>query len=139
MMTLIGHELRLLLRQRLSLLSLGLLALLTLASLGAGMAEVARQRAAIAAIPAAQAEDIAAVADYVARTKDAGSAAYYSFHPTWDAPGPLAFVMAPLTIGLCLLVAVGIYRFVEQPMTDWLRSKLLTPRSHAIGAPLPGR
>lgn len=74
----------------------------------------------------------------------------YLFHPyvmkvfnkvfhVFDAPGPLAFVMAPLTIGLCLLVAVGIYRFMEQPMTDWLRSKLLTPRSHAIGTPLPGR
>ena len=25
------------------------------------------------------------------REKDAGSAAYYSFHPTWDAPAPLAF------------------------------------------------
>jgi ABC-2 type transport system permease protein len=31
------------------------------------------------------------VIDYVDRTKDAGSAAYYSFHPTWDAPAPLAF------------------------------------------------
>ena len=73
----------------------------------------------------------------------------YLFHPyvmkvfnkvfhVFDAPGPLAFVMAPLTIGLCLLVAVGIYRLVEQPMTDWLRSRLLTPRPRAIGVPLPG-
>jgi ABC-2 type transport system permease protein len=90
-MTLWRHELRLLLRQRLSAFALLLLALLTIAAVAAGMAEVARQRAAIAAIPAAQAEDIGAVADYVVRTKDAGSAAYYSFHPTWDAPAPLAF------------------------------------------------
>lgn len=89
-MTLIIHELRLLLRQRLSAFALLLLALLSIAALAAGMAEVVRQRAAIAAIPAQQAEDIGAVADYVSRTRDAGSAAYYSFHPTWDAPSPLA-------------------------------------------------
>lgn len=85
------HELRLLLRQKLTLIALALLAVLTVAALFAGMAEVDRQRAAIAAIPAAQAEDIGAVADYVLQAEDAGSAAYYSFHPTWDAPGPLAF------------------------------------------------
>ena len=90
-MTLWRHELRLLWRHRLSAFSLALLALLTVAALVTGMAEVARQRAAIAAIPAAQAEDIGAVADYIDRSKDAGSAAYYSFHPTWDAPAPLAF------------------------------------------------
>ena len=90
-MILLAHELRLLLRQRLSVMALTLLAILTVASLALGMAEVQRQRDAIAAIPAAQAEDIGAVADYVDRTKDAGSAAYYSFHPTWDAPSTLAF------------------------------------------------
>ncbi len=90
-MILIRHELRLLLRQRLSMFALVLLALLASAAIAAGMAEVARQRAAIAAIPAVQTEDIAAVIDYVDRTKDTGSAAYYSFHPTWDAPAPLAF------------------------------------------------
>jgi ABC-2 type transport system permease protein len=90
-MNLFLHELRLLLRQRLTLFSLGLLGLLTVAALAAGMAEVARQRAAIAAIPAAQAEDIGAVAAWVDHKKDAGSAAYYSFHATWDPPAPLAF------------------------------------------------
>lgn len=85
------HELRLLLRARLTVVALVLLAALTVAAVVAGMAEVHRQRAAIAAIPAAQAEDIGAVVDYVDRSKDAGSAAYYSFHPTWDAPAPLAF------------------------------------------------
>lgn len=90
-MTLFAFELRLLLRQRVAVLAFALLALLAAASLALGMAEVAAQRHAIAAIPAAQAEDIGAVADYVGRTRDAGSAAYYSFHPTWDAPSPLAF------------------------------------------------
>lgn len=90
-MILFLHELRLLLRQRLTLFSLALLALLTIAALAAGMAEVARQRVAIAAIPAAQAEDIGAIAAWVDQKKDAGSAAYYSFHPTWNAPAPLAF------------------------------------------------
>ena len=84
-------ELRLLMRARLPVLALALLAALTVASPAAGMAEVSRQRAQIAAIPEAQAEDIAAVADYVTRTQDAGSAAYYSFHRTWDSPSPLAF------------------------------------------------
>jgi ABC-2 type transport system permease protein len=90
-MSLIAYELRLLLRQRLSVVALALLGLLTIAALAAGMTEVARQRAAIAAIPAAQAEDINAIAAWVDKSKDAGSAAYYSFHPTWDAPAPLAF------------------------------------------------
>lgn len=90
-MNLWRHELRLLLRARLTVIALALLAVLSVAALVAGTAEVSRQRAAIAAIPTAQAEDIAAVADYVGRTKDAGSAAYYSFHPTWDAPSSLAF------------------------------------------------
>ena len=90
-MTLLGHELRLLARQRLTLFALVLLTCLTVAALAAGMAEVARQRAAIAAIPAAQQEDIGAIAAWVDETKDPGSAAYYSFHATWDAPAPLAF------------------------------------------------
>lgn len=85
------HEFRLLLRARVTVMALALLVALTVAAVVAGTAEVSRQRAAIAAIPAAQAEDIGAVADYVDRSKDAGSAAYYSFHPTWDAPTPLAF------------------------------------------------
>jgi len=90
-MTLWIHELRLLLRARLSVVALILLAILTAAAVIAGMVEISRQRTAIAAIPTAQAEDIAAVADYVDRTKDAGSAGYYSFHPTWDAPSTLSF------------------------------------------------
>jgi ABC-2 type transport system permease protein len=85
------HETRLLLRSRMAAIALVLLAMLSTAAVVAGMVEMARQRAAIAAITTAQAEDIGAIASYVDREKDAGSAAYYSFHPTWDAPAPLAF------------------------------------------------
>ncbi|WP_294328276.1 DUF3526 domain-containing protein [uncultured Sphingomonas sp.] len=90
-MTIWLHETRLLLRSRMAAIALVLLAVLSTAAVAAGMAEMARQRAAIDAIASAQAEDIGAVATYVDREKDAGSAAYYSFHPTWDAPAPLAF------------------------------------------------
>ena len=90
-MNLLKHELRLLFRQRLTTLSLALLALLTVTSILAGIAEVDRQRADIAAIPAAQNEDISAIASWIDEGKDPGSAAYYSFHPTWDEPSPLAF------------------------------------------------
>lgn len=90
-MTLIAHELRLLLRSRMAVLTLLLVALLSIAAVLAGMAEVARQRDVIARIQPKQAEDIASVAAWVDKTKDAGSAAYYSFHATWDAPAPLAF------------------------------------------------
>ena len=50
-MGLFRYEIRLLLRQRLTVGALALLALLTAAALATGMGEVARQRAAIAAIP----------------------------------------------------------------------------------------
>lgn len=85
------YELTLLLRARLAVVALVLLALLTSGAVVAGMAEVARQRAAIARIAPAQAEDIGAIAAWVDEKKDAGSAAYYSFHPTWDSPSALAF------------------------------------------------
>lgn len=91
-MTLLTHELRLLLRSRMALLALLLVALLAIASVAAGMAEVARQRAVIARIQPKQAQDIAAVAQWAGKTQDPGNAAYYSFHATWDAPAPLAFV-----------------------------------------------
>jgi ABC-2 type transport system permease protein len=90
-MSLLSHELRLLLRSRMAMGALALIALLSVASIIAGMVEVAHQRAVIARIAPQQAEDIGAIAKWVDHDKDAGSAAYYSFHPTWDAPSPLAF------------------------------------------------
>ncbi|MGA1797161.1 DUF3526 domain-containing protein [Sphingomonas sp. 4RDLI-65] len=86
-----AYEARLLLRSKLAAFALLLLAALTIGAVVAGMAEVSRQRAAIARIAPAQAEDIGAIADWVVKTKDAGSAGYYTFHATWDAPSPLAF------------------------------------------------
>ncbi|WP_375194988.1 DUF3526 domain-containing protein [Sphingobium sp.] len=85
------YELRLLVRARIALFALVLLGALSAAAVIAGMAEVDRQRAAIAAIATPQAEDIGTIAAWVDKSKDAGSAAYYSFHPTWDSPSPLAF------------------------------------------------
>jgi ABC-2 type transport system permease protein len=90
-MMLFRHELRLLLRARMAVLALLLLGLLASAAVVAGMAEIARQRDVIARIQPQQARDIAAIARWVDKDKDAGSAAYYSFHATWDAPQPLAF------------------------------------------------
>jgi ABC-2 type transport system permease protein len=90
-MTVWMQEVRLLLRMRTAPIALALLAALTIAALVAGAVEISRQRAAIGAIPAAQAEDIAAVGNDVARSRDPGGAAYYGFFPTWNAPGPLAF------------------------------------------------
>lgn len=90
-MTLIAHELRLLLRSRMAVLTLLLVALLSIAAVAAGMAEIARQRDVIARIQPKQAQDTASIAAWVDKTKDAGNAAYYSFHATWDTPAPLAF------------------------------------------------
>ncbi len=90
-MILIVHELRLLLRSRMAVSALLLVALLSIAAVAAGMAEVSRQREVIARIQPQQAQDIASIAAWVDKEKDAGSAAYYSFHATWDAPAPLAF------------------------------------------------
>ena len=90
-MSLGQHELRLFLRQRLALPILLLAALLSIASVWAGMAEVARQHDTIARIQPQQASDVAAISKWVSKEGDAGSAAYYTFPATWDAPSPMAF------------------------------------------------
>lgn len=90
-MVLWKYELLLLLRARAALAGLLLLAMLTVCSLLSGQYVIAAQRDNIAKIAALQREDSAAVEDYVARSNDAGSAAYYSSYPTWDRPSPLAF------------------------------------------------
>jgi ABC-2 type transport system permease protein len=91
MMGLWQHELRLFLRQRLAVPVLLLTALLSFASVWAGMAEVARQHETIARIQPQQAADVAAITKWVSKEGEAGNAAYYTFHATWDAPSPLAF------------------------------------------------
>lgn len=85
------HELRLFLRQRIAVPALLLMLALSAASVGAGLAEVGRQRDVIARIQPRQALDEAAVAAWAGKEGDAGNAAYYTFHATWDAPSPLAF------------------------------------------------
>ncbi|RXR07225.1 DUF3526 domain-containing protein [Pseudoxanthomonas composti] len=85
------YEWRLLLRARAAVAGLILLATLSSAGVLSGLHFISAQRANIAQVPALQEEDMAAVRDYVLRSEDAGTAAYYSFHPTWDPPTPLAF------------------------------------------------
>jgi ABC-2 type transport system permease protein len=84
-------EARLFLRQRLALPALLLMATLSIFSVWAGMTEMSRQRDIIARIQPQQAADVAAIAKWVSKEGDAGNAAYYSFHATWDAPSALAF------------------------------------------------
>ena len=85
-------ELRLILRSRLSVVSLALLALLASLAVWSGIAQVARQEATIARVAAEQQRDFAAVAATHGKPDgDAGYAAYYSFLLTHDAPPPLAF------------------------------------------------
>ncbi len=90
-MSLWRHEIALLLRSRITLASLLLLALLTVVGLLSGVHRIDSQRAAIDRIEALQRTDMAAVAAAHGDSTDAGSAAYYSFHPTWNPPSPLAF------------------------------------------------
>ncbi|MBJ7526665.1 MAG: DUF3526 domain-containing protein [Sphingomonadaceae bacterium] len=90
-MALWTREARLFLRQRLALPALLLMAILSIFSVWAGMTEMSRQRDIIARIQPQQAADVAAVAKWVTKEGDAGSAAYSTFHATWDAPSALAF------------------------------------------------
>lgn len=90
-MTDILREARLFFGLRSAVLAVAGLFLLTTAGVGAGLAEVARQQAAIERIGPQQVADVQAIADWVSREKDAGNAAYYTFHATWDPPSDLAF------------------------------------------------
>lgn len=82
------REARLLVRERTAIGAMLLLALFAAAAVALGLAETARERASIARMVALQADDIRAVERFA---EDAGTAAYYSFHPTWDAPSDLSF------------------------------------------------
>jgi ABC-2 type transport system permease protein len=90
-MSRLGQELRLFLRQRLAVPTLALLALLAAVSVAAGVTEIRRQAETIARIQPLQAAEEAVVAAWVSRDGDAGNAAYYTFHATWDRPSALAF------------------------------------------------
>jgi ABC-2 type transport system permease protein len=82
------REISFMMRQRASIWALALLACFTCLAVALGLQEVARQKAAIAQVIALQKTDTAAIKIFA---KEAGDAAYYRFHPTWDAPTPLAF------------------------------------------------
>ena len=84
----IWRELGFLLRQRASVWAVILLAGLSILSVGLGLQEVAKQKAAIGEVIALQEKDTAAIKVFAT---EAGDAAYYRFHPTWDPPAPLAF------------------------------------------------
>lgn len=86
-----GYEWRLLRRGRIPMAGLALLAVLALTSLVSGVQRIDSQRAAIDRIAALQATDLAAVVTAHGDSTDAGSAAYYTFHPTWNPPSALAF------------------------------------------------
>lgn len=83
-----SRECWLMLRSKSALLALMLLAICASAAVGLGLANVARDRAAIDRMLAGQTVEERALAAFV---EDAGSGAYYGFQPTWDAPSDLAF------------------------------------------------
>ena len=85
------HELKLLLRQRMAVPLLLLTLAAASAAVLAGAAEVSRQQDVIERIQPQQAEEEAAIADFVTVGADPGDAAYYTFHATWDEPAPMAF------------------------------------------------
>lgn len=88
-MTALFREALLLLRSRTAVVALVFLAAFSGLSVVSGLQEVSRQQAAIARVIDLQMRDAEAVKIYAGQ--DAGSAAYYRFHATWDTPSPLAF------------------------------------------------
>ncbi|MEP6785151.1 MAG: DUF3526 domain-containing protein [Sphingomonadales bacterium] len=90
-MTLLKHELRLIVRSRLSVAALVLLLILSALSVWSGLAEVQRQRDTIGRVITANEQDVARLAKPYEKGGDAGDAAYYTFYTTWDAPSTLAF------------------------------------------------
>ncbi|WP_149194538.1 DUF3526 domain-containing protein [Luteimonas suaedae] len=90
-MSLWRYELALLLRSRMAVAGLALLAALAVASLASGLQRIDSQRQAIERIAPLQQQDLAAVVAAHGDSTDAGHAAYYTFHPTWNPPSALAF------------------------------------------------
>jgi ABC-2 type transport system permease protein len=130
MSRLLKSELRLFLRERFSTASLILLLFLSAASVWAGLAEIERQRNTIKRVQSLQLADVTAVAERISRTRDAGSAAYYTYHATWDEPSTLAFA------------AIGqrdIAPFVLRVRTLGLEAQLYENESFNAELALPGR
>lgn len=91
-MSWLTHEMRLLARAPVSAMALGLLLLLTSLAVLSGSWEIAQQRHTIARLSALQQQELAALGAKPQTARDAGSAAYYTFHSTWDAPTSAAFL-----------------------------------------------
>jgi len=89
MMSALLREASFLLRSGTALAAFLLLAALASVSVAISLRDVAVQEAAIERMIALQADDALAVKKHAGN--DAGAAAYYRFHATWDAPAPLAF------------------------------------------------
>lgn len=87
-MTALARELWFFWRVRTAVVAVALLALVASLAVGFGLAEVTRERAAIARVLDLQAAEDEALKAYAA---DAGTYAYNAFFPTWNAPSPLAF------------------------------------------------
>lgn len=78
-----------LVRSRTAMAAFMVLTAIASVSVAIGLRDIAGQEAAIERMIALQAEDARAVREHAG--EDAGSAAYYRFHATWDEPAPLAF------------------------------------------------
>jgi ABC-2 type transport system permease protein len=90
-MSWISHEWRLLMRSRLALMALLLLLGLSALAVWSGVREVSRQQQTIARLAGLQQQDLAVQARKYSGGGDPGSAAYYTFHNSWDAPSSSAF------------------------------------------------
>jgi len=92
MMHALLHELRLVLRARLSVAALVLLLVLSSIAVWSGLQETARQRATIDRLAVLNEQDVAALAARLKVTPEGGYSAYYTFYNTWDAPSNTAFL-----------------------------------------------
>jgi len=91
-MSWIIHELRLILRSRLSVMTLLLLLGLSGLSVWSGLHEVTRQHQTIAHLAPLHEADTEATFALHADSGDPGSMAYYTFYNTWNAPSDAAFL-----------------------------------------------
>lgn len=91
-MSWLAHECRLLVRSKMVVSALILLLLLSTLAVLCGVHEVARQGQTIDRLAGLQQLDLAAQERKYTDGGNAGSAAYYTFHSTWDAPSATAFL-----------------------------------------------
>jgi ABC-2 type transport system permease protein len=78
-------------RSRTSVTSLLLLFVLSAMSVWVGVEEVDQQRQRQQELQELQRQETAVLAEWIDKSGDAGYAAYYTFHPTWNPPSALAF------------------------------------------------